>query len=176
EIAAAVRVPLVMDADALNAVAGHLEVIRNSRSSAVVMTPHPGEMARLTGVTVAEVESDRLAAAGRFAVENKVYLILKGARTVVAAPDGRLAVNSSGNPGMASGGMGDVLTGVITALLAQGYEPFAACCLGVYCHGAAADMVAHDKGEIGLIATDVQEMLPYVFKMLTERRQADASG
>ncbi len=174
EIAATVRVPLVMDADALNAVAGQRDVIRTSPSPAVVMTPHPGEMSRLAGVTVAEVETDRLAAAERFAKDNGVYLVLKGARTVVAAPDGRLAVNSSGNPGMASGGMGDVLTGVITALLAQGYEPFAACCLGVYCHGAAADMVARDKGEIGLIATDVQEMLPYVFKMLTERRHADA--
>jgi len=170
-----VRLPLVMDADALNAVAGHSDIVRKSLSAALVMTPHPGEMARLAGVSVAEVESDRLGLASRFACENGVYLVLKGAATVIAAPDGRLAVNASGNPGMASGGMGDVLTGVVTALLAQGYEPFAACCLAVYCHGAAADMVAHDKGVIGLVATDVQEMLPYVFKMLTERRRADAS-
>lgn len=168
------RVPLVMDADALNAVAGHLEIVRNSHSKAVVMTPHPGEMARLAGVSVARIESDRLGAAAGFAAQNGVYLILKGAGTVIAAPDGRLALNSSGNPGMASAGMGDVLTGVVTALLAQGYEPFAACCLAVYCHGAAGDMVARDRGEIGLIATDLQEMLPYVFKMLTERRQTDA--
>jgi len=174
EIVAAVRVPLVMDADALNAVAGYPEAIRSAPSVAVVMTPHPGEMARLANVSVADVESDRLGVAARFAADNGAYLILKGARTVIAAPDGRLAVNSSGNPGMASGGMGDVLTGVVTALLAQGYEPFAACCLAVYCHGAAGDLVARDKGEVGLIATDVQEMLPYVFKMLVERRQTNA--
>lgn len=174
EVVAAIKAPLVMDADALNAVAGHLDTVRLSSAPTVVMTPHPGEMAKLAGVSVAVVETDRLATAGRFAAEHGVYLILKGAGTIIAAPDGRLAVNTSGNPGMASGGMGDVLTGVVTALLAQGYEPFAACCLSVYCHGAAGDMVAMDKGEIGLIATDVQEMLPYVFKMLTERRQADA--
>jgi len=168
EIVAAVRVPLVMDADALNAMVGHLDAIR-SASSAVVMTPHPGEMARLAAVSVAEVESDRLGTAARFAADNGVYLILKGARTVVAAPDGRLAVNSSGNPGMASGGMGDVLTGVVTALLAQGYEPFVACCLAVYCHGAAGDIMAEEKGEMGLVATDVQEKLPYVFKILAEK-------
>jgi len=173
-VIASVSVPLVMDADALNAVVGYLDAVRNSPSAAVVMTPHPGEMARLANVSVADVESDRLGMAARFATENGVYLILKGAKTVIAAPDGRLAVNSSGNPGMASGGMGDVLTGVVTAFLAQGYESFAACCLAVYCHGAAGDLVAEDKGEVGLIATDVQEMLPYVFKMLVERRQANA--
>ncbi|HZV82747.1 MAG TPA: NAD(P)H-hydrate dehydratase, partial [Geobacteraceae bacterium] len=173
-VIASVSVPLVMDADALNALVDHLDAVRNSPSAAVVMTPHPGEMARLANVSVADVESDRLGMAARFAAENGVYLILKGAKTVIAAPDGRLAVNSSGNPGMASGGMGDVLTGVVTALLAQGYEQFAACCLAVYCHGAAGDLVAEDKGEVGLIATDVQEMLPYVFKMLVERRQANA--
>lgn len=161
--------PLVMDADALNAVVGHLDLLRSVAAPAVIMTPHPGEMGRLTGLSVAEIEADRLTIAGRFAAENRVYLVLKGAATVIAAPDGRLAVNASGNPGMASGGMGDVLTGVITALLAQGYEPFVACCLGVYCHGAAADLVARDRGEIGMIATDVQEMLPLVFKMLTEK-------
>jgi NAD(P)H-hydrate epimerase len=169
DMVATAPVPLVMDADALNAVAGHPDTVRRTPSPAVVMTPHPGEMGRLAGMSVGEVEADRLAAAARFVAENGVYLVLKGAATVIAAPDGRLAVNASGNPGMASGGMGDVLTGVITALLGQGYDPFAACCLGVYCHGAAADLVAREKGEIGLIATDVQEMLPRVFKMLTEK-------
>ena len=96
---------------------------------------------------------------------------MKGARTVIAAPDGRVAIISTGNPGMASGGMGDVLTGVITALLAQGYEPFDACCLGAFCHGLAGDMAAEDKGEISLIATDVQEMLPYAFKRLLEGKK-----
>jgi NAD(P)H-hydrate epimerase len=169
EVVATAPLPLVMDADALNAVVGHLDLLRSVVAPAVIMTPHPGEMGRLAGISVAEIEADRLAIAGRFAAAYGVYLVLKGAATVIAAPDGRRAVNASGNPGMASGGMGDVLTGVITALLAQGYEPFAACCLGVYCHGAAADLVARDRGELGMIATDVQEMLPLVFKMLTEK-------
>jgi len=165
-IVSAARVPLVLDADALNALAGDHDSLRNSSSPALILTPHPGEMARLAGATVAEVEADRIAAATGFATANNCYLLLKGARTVIAAPDGRLAINGSGNPGMASGGMGDVLTGVITALLGQGYEPFAACCLGAFCHGLAGDMAAAEKGETGLVATDVQEMLPYAFKRL----------
>jgi NAD(P)H-hydrate epimerase len=126
-------------------------------------------MARLSGMSIEAIESDRVGAARSFASANSCFLILKGAATVIAAPDGRIAINSSGNPGMASGGMGDVLTGVITALLGQGYDPFAACCLGAFCHGFAGDMAAAEKGEIGLIATDVQEMLPYVFKQLAKR-------
>jgi NAD(P)H-hydrate epimerase len=163
------RMPLVLDADALNALAGDLDSLRNSPSPALILTPHPGEMSRLAGAGIAEIESDRIAAANSFATANNCYLLLKGAGTVIAAPDGRLAINHSGNPGMASGGMGDVLTGVITALLGQGYEPFGACCLGAFCHGLAGDMAAAEKGEIGLIATDVQEMLPYAFKRLAEK-------
>ena len=127
-------------------------------------------MARLTGESIAAIETDRIAAAKGFAVDNNCYLLLKGAHTVIAAPDGRLAINASGNPGMASGGMGDVLTGVIAALLGQGYEAFAACCLGAFCHGLAGDMAAAEKGEIGLVATDLQEILPYAFKRLAEKQ------
>jgi NAD(P)H-hydrate epimerase len=166
EIISTATLPLVLDADALNALAGDLTPLKNSASPALVLTPHPGEMARLTGARITEVEADRLEAARSFAAANNCYLLLKGAGTVIAAPNGRLAINSSGNSGMASGGMGDVLTGVITALLGQGYEPFAACCLGAFCHGFAGDMAAAEKGEVGLIATDVQEMLPYAFKKL----------
>jgi NAD(P)H-hydrate epimerase len=125
-------------------------------------------MARLACVSIAAIESDRIGVAQHFATTHGCYLLLKGARTVIAAPDGRIAINSTGNPGMASGGMGDVLTGVITALLGQGYEPFDACCLGAFSHGLAGDMAAEGKGEIGLIATDVQEMLPYAFKRLLD--------
>ncbi len=163
-------VPLVVDADALNALAEDISILRTSTSPALILTPHPGEMARLAGVSIAAIEADRIKAAESFARGYNCYLILKGARTVIAAPDGRLAVNGSGNPGMASGGMGDVLTGVITALLAQGYPPFEACCLGVFCHGLAGDMAAEEKGELGLVATDVQEMLPYAFKILAEKQ------
>ena len=159
-------IPLVLDADALNALDGDMSPLNSSASPALILTPHPGEMARLYGTTIATIEEDRLEAARSFATANKCYLLLKGAGTVVAAPDGRLAINASGNPGMASGGMGDVLTGVITALLGQRYEPFAACCLGAFCHGLAGDMAAAEKGEMGLVATDVQEMLPYAFKGL----------
>ncbi len=163
-------IPLIIDADALNAVAADLAVIGGSHAPFIIMTPHPGEMARLAGVTTAEIEAERLETARKFAAAHNIYLVLKGARTVIAAPDGRLAINGSGNPGMASGGTGDVLTGVVTALVAQGYEPFAACCLGVFIHGHAADMVAAEKGEVGLIATDIQEMLPYAFHKLAGKQ------
>lgn len=164
-------VPLVLDADALNAIAGDTECLSSSiLSPAVILTPHPGEMARLAGVSIADIEQNRIGAAQSFATANNCFLLLKGARTVIAAPDGRLSINSSGNPGMASGGMGDVLTGVIVALLGQGYEPFTACCLGAYCHGMAGDLAAAEKGEIGLIATDVQESLAYAFNVLGQNR------
>ncbi|WP_298272129.1 NAD(P)H-hydrate dehydratase [Geobacter sp.] len=161
-----VDVPLVVDADGLNALSDQIDVLMGKRAPVTVLTPHPGEMARLAGISTAEVEGDRLRVAREFAARYDVYLILKGARTVVAAPDGRMAINGSGNPGMASGGMGDVLTGVLAALLGQGYEPFAACRLGVFIHGHAADIVAAGKGEIGMSAVDVQECLPSAFHNL----------
>ena len=97
-----------------------------------------------------------------------MYLILKGARTVIAAPSGEIAVNGSGNPGMASGGMGDVLTGIVISLLGQNYNPWDACRIAVFLHGFSADLVAAEKGEIGMNATDVQEKLPYAIKYLIE--------
>jgi NAD(P)H-hydrate epimerase len=158
--------PLVVDADALNIIATDASMLKRRASRDVILTPHPGEMARLAGITVAAVEADRIGVARRFAVEYGVYLVLKGARTVIAGPDGEVAINTSGNPGMATGGMGDVLTGVLTALLAQGYDPATACRLGVFVHGLAADQVAEQKGEIGLSAVDVQEQLPYAFHFI----------
>lgn len=168
-----INLPLVIDADGLNALATAPTVLDRRRSPVVILTPHPGEMARLTGLSVPQVESDRLGVAGELARRHRVHVILKGARTVIAAPDGRMAVNGSGNPGMASGGMGDVLTGALVALLAQGYEAFAACRLGVFLHGLAADLVAADKGEIGISAVDVQERLPHAFKNLIEGSERD---
>lgn len=163
-----VQSPLVLDADALNAISLNLSSLKESSSESVVLTPHPGEMSRLTGLSIDTIESDRIGVARSFAVANKCCLILKGARTVIAAPDGRVAINSTGNPGMASGGMGDVLAGVVVSLLGQGYEPFTASCLAVFSHGMAGDLAVIDKGETGLIATDVQEKLPYAFKLLQE--------
>jgi len=157
-------VPMVLDADGLNAIADNVSILLQKKSPAIVLTPHPGEMSRLTGLSIACIEGDRIAAARDFAVRYSVYLVLKGAGTVVAAPDGSIAINGSGNPGMASGGMGDVLTGIIVSLLGQGYPTREACRLGVFLHGHAADLVAREKGEIGITATDVQERLPYAYQ------------
>ena len=165
-LVAEIELPLVLDADALNAVSTQPELLCSAASRQIILTPHPGEMARLCAASIAEIEQDRIGTARDFAVRFGVHVVLKGARTVCAAPDGRIALNSSGNPGMASGGMGDVLTGVVVSLLGQGYEPFDACRLGVYLHGAAADLVAAEKGEVGISATDVQEQLPYAYRWL----------
>jgi len=160
--------PLVIDADGLNALAIDVSVLHRKKSRQIVLTPHPGEMSRLLGIAVADIEANRIAAAQDFARNYGVYLILKGARTIVAAPDGAVAINGSGNPGMASGGMGDVLTGIVVSLLGQGYSAWEACCLGVFLHGFAADMAAEEKGEVGIIASDVIERLPYAGKALSE--------
>lgn len=165
-IVEAVSVPLVVDADGLNALAEDIGVLRRKKSATTILTPHPGEMARLLGTSVPDVETVRITVARDFAREFRVYLILKGARTIIASPDGMVAINGSGNPGMASGGMGDVLTGIITSLLGQGYNGWEACRLGVFIHGYAADLVVEDKGEIGICASDVQEMLPYAYNRL----------
>ncbi|MFZ4858010.1 MAG: NAD(P)H-hydrate dehydratase [Desulfuromonadaceae bacterium] len=164
-----VDLSLVIDADGLNALAEDITVLKRKKSHQIILTPHPGEMSRLTGAPVAEIEAARIAAAQDFAHSYDVFVILKGARTIIASPTGDVAINGSGNPGMASGGMGDVLTGILVSLLGQGYSAWDACRLGVFLHGSAADMVADDKGEIGLNATDVLEKLPYACKKLLRR-------
>ena len=151
--------PMVLDADGLNAVAGHADVLGRA-SGPLILTPHPGEMARLLGTTAAEVQRDRLGAASRLAREQNVCVVLKGAGTVIAAPDGRLAVNSTGNPGMATAGTGDVLTGLLAGLLAQGLPVWEAACAGVYLHGLAGDLAALEQGEAGVIAGDVIRAVP----------------
>ncbi|TLM66410.1 MAG: NAD(P)H-hydrate dehydratase [Deltaproteobacteria bacterium] len=152
--------PVVVDADALNALAAHPEVFACRRGRATVLTPHPGEMARLCGRSVAGIQADRVAAAREFAAAHGVVLVLKGARTVTACPDGRVRINGSGHPGMASGGMGDILTGLIGGLLAQGMTPEAAAALGVYLHGLAGDRLRPLYGDAGLLATDLLRELP----------------
>jgi len=158
---------LVLDADGLNAVAAAPGLLLKRRGRVTLLTPHPGEMARLAGCSIAQVEADRIGCARDFALRFQAYLILKGARSIVAAPDGRVAINGSGNPGMATGGMGDVLTGVVASLLGQGYPPFEACQLGAFVHGYAADLLAESRGMLGLTATDVQEMLPEALRRLS---------
>ncbi len=151
--------PMVLDADGLNAVAGHADLLGRA-SGPLILTPHPGEMARLLGTTSAEIQRDRLGAASRLARERNVCVVLKGAGTIVAAPDGRLAVNSTGNPGMATAGTGDVLAGIVVGLLAQGLPAWEAACAGVYLHGLAGDLAASEQGEAGLIAGDVIRAIP----------------
>jgi ADP-dependent NAD(P)H-hydrate dehydratase / NAD(P)H-hydrate epimerase len=158
--------PLVIDADGLNAVAAAPELLLKRRGKVTVLTPHPGEMARLAGTTVTLVESDRIATAREFATKYQVHLILKGARSIIAAPDGSISINGSGNPGMASGGMGDVLTGIVASLVGQGYHPYDACRLGAFVHGFAADLLLPRLGTQGMNATDVQEMLPEALRRL----------
>jgi hydroxyethylthiazole kinase-like uncharacterized protein yjeF len=145
-------VPVVLDADALNVLAPLTEPLRLGRR--VVITPHPGEAARLLGVTAASVQRDRRSALAALAAVSGATVVLKGARTLVG--DGAMAfTNRTGNPGMATGGSGDVLSGLLGALLAQGMQPFAAACLAVHVHGAAGDRVAKRLGEVGLIASDL---------------------
>jgi hydroxyethylthiazole kinase-like uncharacterized protein yjeF len=153
------QLPLVLDADALNALAGHADLLRSRNAPQVVLTPHPGEMARLTGLSVAEVQRTRLSVARAFAVSHSVYVVLKGHRTVIATPSGDAFINPTGNPGMATAGAGDVLTGVIAGWLATGQPALEASTLGVYLHGAAGDLAAARHGQIGLIASDIIDHL-----------------
>lgn len=166
-----VTVPLVIDADGLNALAEEMTVLKRKKSNQLILTPHPGEMARMIGTSIPDLEENRISLAQEFARNYGVYLVLKGARTIIATPDGTVSINGSGNPGMGSGGMGDVLTGIIVSLLGQGYAAGNACRLGVFIHGYAADLVAEQKGEIGINATDVHEKLPCAFNNLLKLKE-----
>ena len=151
--------PLVLDADGINALAGHMDVLQ-CRGGVTVLTPHEGEFLRVGG----DLSHGRIDAAVDFAVKYGVYLVLKGHETVVAAPDGRYRINTTGNSGMAKGGSGDVLAGMIVSLLGQGMDAFEACCAAVYLHGRAGDLAAADKGERGMTPTDLLENIPYALK------------
>jgi NAD(P)H-hydrate epimerase len=156
-------IPSVIDADGLNALVGFLDILKRVNAS-IILTPHPGEMGRLLGISSDEVQRDRIAIATAFAQKHRVTVVLKGAATVVATPYGWVFVNSTGNPGMASGGTGDVLTGMIGSFLAQGYTASQAACLGVYLHGRAGDLAAEEKGEASMIAGDLIEKIPQAIK------------
>ncbi len=159
--------PLVLDADGLNALSGRLEVLQNTAGPRI-LTPHPGEMARLLGTTSKEVQSRRLDIAREVAVAHQVWVVLKGAQTVVADPEGGVSLNPTGNPVLASGGTGDVLTGFIGGYLAQKLAPRDAARLGVYLHGLAADYLADSLGPQGHIAGDLLAVFP---ELLTEFSQ-----
>ena len=166
-------VPVVVDADALTCLASDLTLLDGARVP-TILTPHPGEMARLLGTDTAAVQADRVGHARQFAVAHRCVLVLKGARTVIAASSGQAWINPTGNPGMASGGMGDVLAGILGGLLAQRLEPSEAARLGVYLHGAAADRVAAASGEIGMIASDLLSELPATLHALGRQPPAVA--
>ncbi|HMH12462.1 MAG TPA: NAD(P)H-hydrate dehydratase [Edaphobacter sp.] len=163
-LVAKTTVPVVIDADALNAFAGKAELLKGT-GRVMVLTPHPGEMGRLAGLTVKEVEADRVGLARRFATEHKVTLVLKGWRTLVAHPDGSIAVNTTGNPSMAKGGSGDILTGIVAAMLAQFPDDVArAVEAAVYLHGLAGDFAAHVMDEHTVLATDTVTHLSDAFR------------
>lgn len=158
--------PVILDADALNALADNVSVLKKLKAPCII-TPHPGEMARLTGKSVREVQENRLETARSFSAQWGAITVLKGSRTVIAAPTGEVFVNTTGNPGMATGGTGDVLTGMIAGLAAQGVKPLEAAVCGVYLHGLAGDAAAEIKGEHGLIAGDLLDEIACVMKEMT---------
>jgi NAD(P)H-hydrate epimerase len=157
--------PVVIDADGLTALAGH-EVVTTTRHAPTLLTPHPGEMGRLLGCAADQVEADRPAAAREAARRYRAWIVLKGAHTLLADPDGRLWINTTGNPGMATGGTGDVLTGVIGSLLAQSIPLPDAATAAIFLHGLAGDLAARQVGETSLIAGDLITQLPAAFQQI----------
>lgn len=160
--------PLVLDADAVTVLADRFDAIFNAECP-VILTPHPGEFAALFGLKVDEVQADRIGLAGMAASRLGATVVLKGAGTIVASPDQRIAINMTGNPGMASGGSGDVLSGMIAGLAGQGIAPFEAACAAVWLHGRAGDLAAAEKSQMSVIATDLIEKLPEAFREISCR-------
>lgn len=159
------KCPLIIDADGINTLSLHINIVRQANSP-VILTPHPGEMARLCGKTVAEIEADRVNTALSFAQKHNVYLVLKGSGTVVATPEGKVFINKTGNPGMASGGSGDTLTGIMAALLSRDGDITRAVTNAVYIHGKAGDMAARRLSETSMLPSDIIDELPCLFKEL----------
>ncbi|HEX9365795.1 MAG TPA: NAD(P)H-hydrate dehydratase [Vicinamibacterales bacterium] len=163
--------PLVLDADALNAFSGDPERLTGRDGVDVIITPHPGEMARLLNISIEQVQADRLEHAREFAAARRVHVVLKGHRTIIAGPEGRSFVNLTGNAGMATGGTGDLLTGMIAAWFAQILDPEGACKLAVYLHGTAGDLAEADEGEVALLPSDIAARLGDAVMELTARRK-----
>jgi ADP-dependent NAD(P)H-hydrate dehydratase / NAD(P)H-hydrate epimerase len=160
--------PMVLDADGLNAFDGSADKL-SGRGRALVVTPHPGEMARLTGLSIPEVQRDRISIASSFAREHQLIVVLKGHRTLIAQPDGEVWVNTTGNPGMATGGTGDVLTGMVAGMIAQHpQQVIEAVTAAVHLHGLAGDIACETKGEPSLVATDLINALPEAFQRVRE--------
>lgn len=165
---AKVQLPIVLDADGLNAFERRANEL-NAKGRTLVITPHPGEMARLVGLSIPDVQRDRLGVARRFAREHELIVVLKGHRTLIVAPGGEAWVNTTGNPGMATGGTGDILTGMVAGMLAQQpKQPFEAVLAAVHLHGLAGDVMREKLGEHSLIATDLLTGLPEAFRRTAE--------
>ncbi len=165
ELITHVKVPLVVDADGLNALADNPSILLESVSD-IVATPHPGELGRLLGLDAAQIQEQRIEVARSFSKKYGLLVVLKGARTVVASPSGQVSINTTGNAGMAAGGMGDVLTGAIGALIAQGHSPREAAVLGAYLHGRAGDIAAAESGPWGYLAAEVADRIPSALSSL----------
>jgi len=163
--------PLIIDADGLNAFAGQPDRLAGREGRDVIITPHPGEMARLVGMSIEDVQANRLDVARTFATTHHVYVVLKGHRTLIATPDGAVFINPTGNPGMATGGTGDVLCGMIAASLAHLLDAEAACKLSVYVHGMAGDLAQADEGEVSMTAGDLAAHIGDAILELTARRK-----
>jgi NAD(P)H-hydrate epimerase len=178
ELVAKSESPLVLDADALNALSSDPDRLQSGGEGArpIVITPHPGEMARLANTSVDEVQASRLDVARDFAVQHQIYVVLKGYRTLIATPEGRVFINPLGNPGMATGGTGDVLAGVLAAWLAQLLDAEAACKIAVYLHALAGDLTEADEGEVAMTAGDLAAHLGDAALELTARRRVKPSN
>ena len=160
-------VPLVLDADAIIAFADEPGALVGRDERDVIITPHPGEMARLIGASVEDVQANRIEVASDFAATHRVYVVLKGHRTLIATPEGRVFINPTGNPGMATGGSGDVLAGMIGAWLAQLLDAEAACRLAVFLHGLAGDIAETAEGQVPMTATDILAVIGDALNQLT---------
>ncbi len=163
--------PLVIDADGLNAFSRDPDRLTGREGRDIIITPHPGEMARLVGMSTDEVQASRLEIARNFAVSHHLYVVLKGHRTLIATPDGKVFINPTGNPGMSTGGTGDVLTGMVSAWLAHLLDAEAACKVAVYLHGMAGDLAEADEGEISMTAGDLAAHIGDAILELTARRR-----
>ncbi len=165
KLIASLKKPIVVDADGINALKGKALLLKSAKAP-IVITPHPGEMSRLIALSRKEVAKAKEKVAKNFANKYNVVCVLKGHRSVVAGPNGKIYVNKTGNPGMAKGGTGDVLTGMIASFVGQGIRPFDAARLGVYLHGLAGDLAAKEKGEVSMLASDLLNKIPEAIKKL----------
>ena len=175
-VVANAEVPVVLDADGLNAFAGKGELLARRKTAHLVVTPHPGEMARLVGMATADVQKDRVSCAKNAAQKWNAWVVLKGFHTVLASPSGEVFVNTTGDAGLAKGGSGDVLTGLLAAMIAQfgTKDLLRVVALGTYLHGAAAELLSLQSDPSGILAGEVADAIPYARRKLMEELQARA--